>query len=67
MLRLRKKQTHLDSIEAYACLCRCPTANCWYCNCVCIPPGYRQTDFDSEHSEQYAILENADVQAFEQI
>jgi putative bacteriocin precursor len=32
MLRLRKKQPHVDSIEAYACSCICQMVNC-PCNC----------------------------------
>lgn len=36
MLNLRKKQSNLDSVEAYACICTCPTVSC-PCECPCDP------------------------------
>lgn len=53
MLRLRKKQPHLDSIEAYACYCNCPTAACVACNCSCIPDDYYQDNWNSDYSTEY--------------
>ena len=50
MLRLRKKQSHVDSIEAYSC--QCPTISCPPCSCSCtLGPQTNsiQNSLDNQH------------------
>lgn len=53
MLRLRKKQSHVDTIEAYACVCVCPMVSCT-CECPCDPTFLLKEDHDSTWDSTYS-------------
>lgn len=53
MLRLRKKQPHADSIEAYACDCICMAVAC-PCECPCDPGTLVMFTSSSQRDTMYA-------------
>ncbi len=54
MIRLRRKQTQLDSIEAYACSCICAYAACQCNTCHCLNPNFFFENFDGAYSDGYS-------------